>query len=75
MLGIGTSILGLGFCILSIILLGVTKVQENILALFLDIPDKTVKYLYNRTENFISSLQVGESDDMLSEIEEYEKDE
>lgn len=43
--------------------------------MFLDIPDKTVKYLYNKSENFISNLQLGEDDDVLSELEELEKEE
>lgn len=45
------------------------------LSLFLDIPEKTVKYLYNKSENFISNLQVGEEEEILSEMEELEKEE
>lgn len=54
----------------------VSKSREEVLRLFLDIPEKTVKGLYSKCENFISNLQVGEDDDMLSEIEDesfYEK--
>jgi hypothetical protein len=42
--------------------------------LFLDIPEKTVKGLYNKCETFISNLQVGEDEDMVSEIDEEELD-
>jgi len=44
------------------------------LSLFLDIPEKTVKGLYNKCETFISNLQVGEDEDMVSEIDEEELD-
>lgn len=43
--------------------------------MFLDIPDKTVKYLYNKSENFISNLQIGEEEEILSEMEELDKEE
>jgi len=43
--------------------------------MFLDIPDKTVKYLYNKSENFISNLQIGEEEEVLSEMEELDKEE
>lgn len=46
-----------------------------VLSMFLDIPDKTVKYLYNKCENFISNLQVGEEEEVLSEMEDLEKEE
>jgi len=42
--------------------------------LFLDIPNRTVKILYNKCETFLSNLQIGEEDEMLSEIEEPELD-
>jgi hypothetical protein len=61
----------------------VNYTQEQVLSLFLDIPEKTVKYLYNKSENFISNLQVGEEEEVpfnpylkiLSEMEEIEKEE
>ncbi|CAD8162069.1 unnamed protein product [Paramecium octaurelia] len=74
-LGISAAALGLGLLMLTIITLSVNKIQEEILSMFLDIPDKTVKYLYNKSENFISNLQLGEDDDVLSELEELEKEE
>lgn len=61
--------------LLTIITLSVNKTQEEILSMFLEIPDKTVKYLYNKSENFISNLQIGEEEDVLSELEELEKEE
>ncbi|CAD8209105.1 unnamed protein product [Paramecium pentaurelia] len=74
-LGISAGALGLGLLMLTIITLSVNKIQEEILSMFLDIPDKTVKYLYNKSENFISNLQLGEDDDVLSDLEELEKEE
>ncbi|CAD8157654.1 unnamed protein product [Paramecium octaurelia] len=74
-LGISAGALGLGLLLLTIITLSVNKTQEEILFMFLDIPDKTVKYLYNKSENFISNLQVGEEEEVLSELEELEKEE
>lgn len=46
-----------------------------ILSLFLDIPDKAVKYLYNKCESYISNLQQGEDDEIASEMQELEKQE
>ncbi|CAD8125809.1 unnamed protein product [Paramecium sonneborni] len=74
-LGISAGALGFGLLVLIIITLSVNKIQEEILSMFLDIPDKTVKYLYNKSENFISNLQIGEDDDILSELDELEKEE
>jgi len=62
----------LALLILFPILFQVNKTREEILSLFLDIPEKTVKGLYNKCETFISNLQVGEDDDMVSEVEEEE---
>lgn len=44
------------------------------LAIFIDLPDKTTKYLFNKAENFISNLQMGEDDDLISEMDELEKE-
>ncbi|CAD8203560.1 unnamed protein product [Paramecium pentaurelia] len=74
-LGISAGALGFGLMLLTIITLSVNKTQEEILSMFLDIPDKTVKYLYNKSENFISNLQIGEEEEVLSELEELEKEE
>jgi len=50
----------------------VNRSRLEILSLFLDIPEKTVKGLYNKCETFISNLQVGEEDEMISEIDDEE---
>ena len=52
----------------------VNKTQQEILQLFLDIPEKTVKFLYNKVEVFISTLQLGDEDEMHSEAEEIAHD-
>jgi len=52
----------------------IEKLRNEILCLFLDIPNRTVKSLYSKCETFLSNLQIGEEDDMLSEIEEPELD-
>jgi hypothetical protein len=41
----------------------------------LDIPEKTIKYLYNKSDSFLSNLKIGEEEEALSEIEDVEKDE
>jgi len=64
----------LALLILFPILFQVNKTREEVLSLFLDIPEKTVKGLYNKCETFISNLQVGEDEDMVSEIDEEELD-
>jgi PAS domain S-box-containing protein len=60
----------LAMIILFPVLFRVNKTREEVLSLFLDIPEKTVKALYAKCENFISNLQVGEDDDMVSEMED-----
>ena len=55
------------------VLINVNKAKENVLSLFLDIPEKTVKILFTKCETFVSNLQVGDDDDLLSEIEEFSK--
>jgi len=60
----------LSLLILIPVLLNVNKAKENVLCLFLDIPEKAVKILFTKCEAFVSNLQVGEDDDLLSEIEE-----
>jgi len=54
------------------VLRSVNKTREEVLSLFLNIPDKTVRSLYTKCENFISNLQVGEDDDVVSEIDDDE---
>jgi hypothetical protein len=56
------------------VLHSVNKTREEVLSLFLDIPEKTVKMLYTRCENFISTLQVGEDEDVISEVDEESMD-
>jgi len=36
---------------------------------FLDIPEKTAKYLYLKCENFLQQLGSGEEDDVHSEVD------
>mmetsp|Transcript_18943 Transcript_18943/g.16341 ORF Transcript_18943/g.16341 Transcript_18943/m.16341 type:complete len:103 (+) Transcript_18943:3784-4092(+) len=72
----------MAFLILSIVILLVTmvilypvlkavnKTREEVLALFLVIPEGTVRSLYGKCENFISNLQVGEDDDLASEFDD-----
>jgi len=66
------SIAALGFTLLISfpILFQVNKNREEVLSLFLDIPEKTVKNLSNKCEIFISNLQVGDDDEIVSEIDE-----
>jgi len=66
------SIAALGFTLLISfpILFQVNKNREEVLSLFLDIPEKTVKSLSNKCEIFISNLQVGNDDEIASEIDE-----
>lgn len=45
-------------------------VQEEILRLFLDVPEKQVKNLYTKAENFISNLQYGEGEECISDQQE-----
>ncbi|CAD8125807.1 unnamed protein product [Paramecium sonneborni] len=73
-LGISAAALGIGLIIMIMAIISVYKTQEEMLAIFIDLPDKTIKYLFNRAENFISNLQMGEEEDFISDIEENEKD-
>ena len=50
------------------VLFRVNKTREEVLSLFLDMPEKTVKALYAKCENFISNLQIGEEEEMISEL-------
>ncbi len=62
-------------CILFPVLITVNKNKEEVLSLFLDIPEGTVKSLFNKCEQFISSLQVEDEEEGNSQIddEEYEE--
>lgn len=55
---------------MSIFQVEVNKVKEEIQKLFLEIPEKNVKLCYQKCENFISNLQVGEDDEAQSELDE-----
>ena len=57
------------------VLFKVNKTREEVLSLFLDMPEKTVKALYAKCENFISNLQIGEDEEIISELgdESFEK--
>ena len=46
----------IAMCILFPVLIKVNKTREEVLSLFLDIPEKTVKSLYQKAETFLSSL-------------------
>lgn len=60
----------LAMIILFPVLYKVNSTREEVLSLLLDIPEKVVKGLYTKCENFVSNLQVGEDDDMVSELED-----
>ena len=62
----------LALLILFPILFQVNRTREKVISLFLDIPEKTVRGLYNKCETFISNLQVGEDEEMISEVDEDE---
>ncbi|CAD8111313.1 unnamed protein product [Paramecium primaurelia] len=57
-----------------ILIIQINQIQEKILQLFMEIPEKTVKYLYNKSENFISNLQVGEEEEVSSDLSDEEQD-
>lgn len=62
--------ISLALVVLIPVLINVNKTKEVVLSLFLDIPEKTVKLLFTKCETFISNMQVGDDDDLLSEIDE-----
>ncbi|CAD8173029.1 unnamed protein product [Paramecium pentaurelia] len=59
--------------IYSIAIILLAQMRLSILQLFLDIPEKTVKYFYSKCENYISNLQVGEDDENVSFQEDLEE--
>ncbi|CAD8126292.1 unnamed protein product [Paramecium sonneborni] len=73
-LSISAAALGIGLIIMIIAIVSVHQTQEEMLAIFIDLPEKTIKYLFNKAENFITNLQMGEEDDFLSDIEDIEKE-
>ena len=54
----------LAMSVLFPILIKVSKQKEKVLSLFLDIPERQVKNLYNKCETFISNLQVEDDDEL-----------
>ena len=58
------------FSLVLTLLLGKTMFAKLlILSVFLEIPEKTAKYLYSKCENFLAQLGSGEEDEVHSEIE------
>ncbi|CAD8048146.1 unnamed protein product [Paramecium sonneborni] len=74
-LGTSSGILGVSLLLLIFFLIQMASGLQEILVLFLDIPDKTIKFLYSKCENFLSNIQIGEDDEMLSDFDELEKEE
>ena len=70
-LGVSMFVIIFGVISFWCVLVEVNKMREAILILFLDIPERSVKMLYTKCENFISNLQVGEDEDAISEIDEH----
>ncbi|CAD8065320.1 unnamed protein product [Paramecium sonneborni] len=70
LLVVSISTISIGLFLLIIALLSVSRSQSEIVSLFLDIPDKTIRYLYHKSENFLTNLQIGEDDDLMSENDE-----
>ncbi|CAD8155764.1 unnamed protein product [Paramecium octaurelia] len=64
---ISISTISIGILLIVIAMLSVSKSQTEILQLFLNLPDKTIRYLYRQSENFLSNLQIGEDGDLTSE--------
>ena len=64
----------LGFAISVPVMYSIIRSQDQILRLFLDIPEKKVKSLYSKCEIFVSNLQIGEEEDVNSEIDADEID-
>jgi len=52
----------LAFILIVPLMYAVRRSQDDILRLFLDISDKTIKNLQVKCENFLSNLQIGEED-------------
>lgn len=52
------------------VVISVKITKEEVVKLFLEVPDNIVKTLYTKSENFVSSLQIGEDDDAVSNVDE-----
>lgn len=55
-LGASAGILGVSLLLLIFFLIQMASRLQDILILFLDIPDKTIKFLYSKCENFLSNV-------------------
>ena len=66
---VSIAILLLALLILFPILYYINRSREEVLSLFLDIPEKTVKELFNKCEVFLTNLQIGEEDEVFSEVD------
>ncbi|CAD8141052.1 unnamed protein product [Paramecium pentaurelia] len=55
--------------ILTCILTSTLDKRQEILSIFLDIPEKTAKLFYSKCENFLSQISSNEDDEVLSEID------
>ena len=62
---LSTMILFLSLALLIPFVYSGTKSQDQVLRLFLDIPEKTVKSLYTKCENFVSNLQIGDEEEEI----------
>lgn len=60
--------------VLSLYFLHVQALNLTILTLFLDINEKNVKLIYKKCENFITSLQIGEDEEALSDNEDKDEE-
>ncbi|CAD8069136.1 unnamed protein product [Paramecium sonneborni] len=64
---ISVSSITIGILLIVIVMRSVYKSQTEIIKLFLNLPDKTIRFLYRKCENFLSNLQIGEDGDLTSE--------
>lgn len=75
MVALSASLLAIAIMVFVIGIVLINNLLIQSLIIFLDIPDKTIKYFYNKCENFISNLQLGEDEDTLSNYDDNDKDE
>lgn len=60
----------LSLLILVPVMLSGRYTKEEVVKLFLEVPDKIVKQLYTKSESFVTSFQIGEDEEVLSEMED-----
>ena len=75
MVALSASLLAIAIMVFVIGIVLINNLLIQSLIIFLDIPDKTIKYFYSKCENFISNLQLGEDEDTLSNYDDNDKDE